>query len=1333
MSEQKLDCHVVRATVCEFQSNGTVLLKFGRNGNGPRGFAALISVEIPPTQRELHAAAWIATVAKSAIQLGASCVLISWPEQDDTVGKIVGRLSEEANGSSSCNFESDVEAIGSVPVAIIRAGAAKELKDTLQQGFMLKPYCSPHHQDVSTNHSGRPKEMGNWTQVTAGLAVQFRNIIDTVAGKPKLSGQLQQQLQNVWAEPSDAAKRLGTISLLDRAGEHRVDVDAVRHLLLQCSKERSREFAWLAVVAGVMRYRLDGVEQQQQLWNLPGEILGVQVANWRHLVPAERWEWSELTISSVQGDTLLHVLNMCLTEAFHEEQFTGSARMLAALSFLERIQGWLGTRNVETTMRYEKIARSSFWAHEPVDNILSNLQRHVPHIATPANKGIQIIRRGLWWRVSCIEQLTTLCSLGTDNGSTILSLHAASDAHDYGAVGRALRSAFEPSRDVAPALCEFMRLLSPDERHFDKIVGMVVFHAMADSNDGFMPLQTLHECIMRLGDMSPCAIQLKKHVTEHISKSFHELRPVQLVQWLNTDSFAAFGSPTAHELLSVIDRTSEPFGSVLWYCANVHARLPQTRTVQLPVALQSLVRKRLGDSDLCTHQLRHRLEELLLAVSQAGVRMPSEQSAVIAKALIDNVASTPLYLSEDTLNTRCKGFDRFRLAVTSIDANSEILGAAVDLIINATLPEAQIEADGNPIVACVEVDGRSTPAQEVLEGKLVLRCLSWCHAGFAHDALCVALSHIDEAVAHGRLCNAHASMLLKSIELGEQIARRGVTEVHEKIQKQLSDFTSSLEQLCDTIEREELAFSALNVCLSQQSLLESLASSLRVIPKWSAVRNVMLTQIASFKLNFLHLCNERAFMQAVADCGVECSQIYDCSELFASIPEGIDSALTTSAEFLKVQQWSPTRMAAAWRAAEAWLSPVKPHERFLHYFIESRSILFEHFLSKKMHAFRGNEAPSSEYFGKSVLGVVRHKLEKLLSTTDANFFDMKEASDKLSKANRLPSDELNSVWLFFKDKAPGVSETDFDMQRTLTGLKSVLQLGQLSTPLLNYTRAVHLYGFKCVTDSAFIKLEQIATLLNDPECMAAQTISECITSRTTIDQLLDDARCEDARSDDKRHEICLGLLLLFQQLSDATDVWHFVLERGYFGQEGLARFSAKLDLIANQGADEQLLNQLDPVVRIISTLVSARTSPTMKELMDTLRNDGRIMKEACCVDVHRFQFIGFVQTHIARLASWFDKGLGGIDAVFAQFKSISSPGSCYQFLLQSKEVQLKYTEVDTAVEMNGEALEDFVQVCFRPFLPPMVESARARPSFSAHRLTSAARPLRTARWICAKG
>lgn len=121
-----------------------------------------------------------------------------------------------------------------------------------------------------------------------------------------------------------------------------------------------------------------------------------------------------------------------------------------------------------------------------------------------------------------------------------------------------------------------------------------------------------------------------------------------------------------------------------------------------------------------------------------------------------NVAPTRLFLASDMPVARCNCYGQFRSAVASIDPDSEIFGAAINLAIEAILPAALVEADGDLIVACITVGGPCTHAQDMLKGKMVLRCLMWCHSGFALDSLCTALSSIDEAVATACLRDANA-------------------------------------------------------------------------------------------------------------------------------------------------------------------------------------------------------------------------------------------------------------------------------------------------------------------------------------------------------------------------------------------------------------------------------------------------------------------------------------------------------------------------------------------------------------------------------------------------
>ena len=94
---------------------------------------------------------------------------------------------------------------------------------------------------------------------------------------------------------------------------------------------------------------------------------------------------------------------------------------------------------------------------------------------------------------------------------------------------------------------------------------------------------------------------------------------------------------------------------------------------------------------------------------------------------------------------------------------------------------------------------------------------------------------------------------------------------------------------------------------------------------------------------------------------------------------------------------------------------------------------------------------------------------------------------------------------------------------------------------------------------------------------------------------------DDAYVSDEAHGLDLGLLTLFEQLSDNHRVWNFVLDRKYYGS-GLSQFNDKLELLQNQVsgvADERLLNQLERAVQYLSVLASCLTQP-LSQLLTAL-------------------------------------------------------------------------------------------------------------------------------------
>lgn len=689
------------------------------------------------------------------------------------------------------------------------------------------------------------------------------------------------------------------------------------------------------------------------------------------------------------------------------------------------------------------------------------------------------------------------------------------------------------------------------------------------------------------------------------------------------------------------------------------------------------------------------------------------------------------------------------------EPDCELFRVAVRLVVDAVLPDSKVDANGRALAESMHAIGTATPAMEAVGLQLVLRSLEWCGCGFDYHVLLAAFERVDQTLAMRELPEPQDSMVCVSAELAANAAERvdagarevtetnlSITKAREAIRAKLAIIGKSVQRLSIAITDQELSWAGLVTCVAQHEVLCFLGDKAGVEHYALPTRPALQKHLDFFSMPLKQLLEQRQFILAVRDCGVGCAALTDAVEIF----NGLRADALAASVPASLQQWSPARMIAAWHAAEAWLEPLLQHRLFLLYFVDQNSILFQHFLSAKMQRPRGSEAPSSADFASDVLDSVRHTLKTLLSATAANFNNMKEAGDKLSRAKRSPSDELKIILDFFGNDASGDclrtdSELDtpgaeFDLQQAVTGLRSVLQLGQLSTPLLCFTAALQQYSFTCVADEQFRQLELIATMLNDPEQMASRAVSDCIVSRASIHHLLDGAVGEGARVDDDQHEECYGLLLLFANLSDANDVWRFVLERGYFGPDGLSNFSSKLDLITNQGADEQLLNLLDPVVRFVATLVSAKTASTMAEMVAAVRGDARIMTEARRADAHRFQALISVQSHMTRLASWFERGLGGLDAAFAQFKSILRDGSYYHFLLASAQVQLRYTEMDEVMRLDGDALADFVQVSARApraARARIASAVRASPCAPKPALTLSSTPVNcAAHWLRAK-
>ncbi|KAL1518601.1 hypothetical protein AB1Y20_002889 [Prymnesium parvum] len=368
-------------------------------------------------------------------------------------------------------------------------------------------------------------------------------------------------------------------------------------------------------------------------------------------------------------------------------------------------------------------------------------------------------------------------------------------------------------------------------------------------------------------------------------------------------------------------------------------------------------------------------------------------------------------------------------------------------------------------------------------------------------------------------------------------------------------------------------------------------------------------------------------------------------------------------------------------AVKNWLQPLLSYEKLILYFSENSSVLFRYFLN---NAMLHHQHVSSELLGSEVLPHVSEQLEDLLR--GASFATMKVVCKELTKAGRTSTDELQIIAGFFQQQEA--------VANTVSGLRSAFQLGQLATLLQQLVDALSQCNFSCFTDANdddMVALRADAAFLNNDsnDC----NIDKCVELRASIHRRLQGSFGDDDLIEDNSHEECVGILLFFARLANADLVWRFVTERKYFGVEGLSNFNSKLTLITNQlngPADEQLLNQLDPVVRCVATAAENLCRP-FSEIVAAVRADQRIMSKARRADPERFRELERLQPHMDRLTAWFTTGLGGLDAVFSQFESVCSTGT-YEFCLRKARLQLTYSEYGHAQDpLLSESLTDFEQ------------------------------------------
>jgi hypothetical protein len=184
----------------------------------------------------------------------------------------------------------------------------------------------------------------------------------------------------------------------------------------------------------------------------------------------------------------------------------------------------------------------------------------------------------------------------------------------------------------------------------------------------------------------------------------------------------------------------------------------------------------------------------------------------------------------------------------------------------------------------------------------------------------------------------------------------------------------------------------------------------------------------------------------------------------------------------------------------------------------------------------------------------------------------------------------------------------------------------------------------------------------------------------------------------------LPILELYNALSNCSDLWAFVVEKGWIGEDGLQKFCEEYNNITNVSLSDEsfkmaVLDSLDFAVRCVSMMASERVlgCNELHDVFDFLGSNEMIQSAwaASTGDQRAFDDLHVVQESIMSIRDWFEEGMDDMLALHNRFNSILLNGH-YEF--DSRQayptLTLRYTmpgRDEREVVLNHREINDFLR------------------------------------------
>ena len=248
-------------------------------------------------------------------------------------------------------------------------------------------------------------------------------------------------------------------------------------------------------------------------------------------------------------------------------------------------------------------------------------------------------------------------------------------------------------------------------------------------------------------------------------------------------------------------------------------------------------------------------------------------------------------------------------------------------------------------------------------------------------------------------------------------------------------------------------------------------------------------------------------------------------------------------------------------------------------------------------------------------------------------------------------------------------------------------------PLQSFVQCFKQFQFKIIADESFAELDRISSELKSNDTSHIDIDTARGYAKSVASMLGVSCGDYDDMKLGRAVDEYVCLFAIFKDIRNCPDVFTFVRDAGWIGEEGRQQFYAEFSNVTNKllfansdSFESNVLDSLEPAVRFLSVLASLQDEISVQTFVSAVRNCFNAGEEAN--DELRSN-LETIQQNIRSVREWFDDGIDDMTAIFSTFTDISNSG-----VFQCNEdniLCLSYKSGDGKVSLSGPELEDLLQ------------------------------------------